>query len=180
MKPAVVWVTGMSGAGKTTVCRAMEGLLRPRLPALVRLDGDVLREVMGEDLGYSEPERCEQIGRMQRLAKSLAVQGHVVLVAALYANPELLAWNRQHLPGYFEVYVRASMDLLRGRDRRGLYREPGGGTPPQVVGMDIPWHEPQAPDLVLEADREAPVAEMAEQVIESVPELVCALRVDHG
>lgn len=130
----VIWVTGLSGAGKTTLCRAMEAILRPRLPGLVMVDGDAVRALFGHDLDYSEASRVRQIKRLQALAQFLSDQGLAVIVAALYASPELLRWNRDNLQPYFEVYVQAPLDLVRGRDSKGLY----GGDAQDVVGLDIP------------------------------------------
>jgi cytidine diphosphoramidate kinase len=98
---AVVWVTGISGAGKTTVCDDVANLVGDQVPELVRIDGDVVREVFGEGLGYKAADREIQIGRIQRLSRVLAEQGKLVLVTALYASDDLLSWNREHLPGYF-------------------------------------------------------------------------------
>ncbi len=167
----IIWVTGMSGAGKTTLCEALFELAKPRVPELLLLDGDVVRAVFGGELGFSEPERRVQIGRIQRLAKMLDEQGAVVLVAALYAHPDLLADNRRNFSAYFEVYVRASMQLLESRDSKGLF----GAKVPNVVGVDIPWHEPAHPDMTIDADQCEPPGLLAERVARSIPRLAQAL-----
>ena len=87
----VIWVSGLSASGKTTLCNAMWRLLKSQAPELVLLDGDVIRAVFSNDLGYREEDRVVQITRIQNLAKLLSDQGLVVLVAALYANHSLLA-----------------------------------------------------------------------------------------
>jgi len=167
----VIWVTGLSGAGKTALCAALYEALKPRLPALVRLDGDAMREMWGEQLGYREADRRIHISRVQRLAKLLADQGLVVLVAALYVHPELLAWNRTHLPGYVEIYLNASLELVRRRDVKQLYARAARGEIRDVVGVDIPWHTPTAPDLVIDVDH-APAPEvLARQVLDAIPRL---------
>jgi adenylylsulfate kinase len=118
----VIWLTGLSGAGKTALSDALIAAVKPRLPTLVRLDGDVIRAIFGAGLGYSEPERVVQIKRIQALAKELDQQGFVVLVAALYAHPDLLAWNRANFSDYFEVYLNTSLEEVQRRDAKGLYR----------------------------------------------------------
>lgn len=167
----VVWITGLSGAGKTTLSRALRDLVKPRLPALALVDGDTVR-AMFADLGYTEPERVVQIQRLQQLAKFLSDQDVVAIVAALYASPELLGWNRQNLPGYFEVYIEAPMALLRERDSKGLYAGADGGTE-NVVGVDIPWHAPTSPDMVIDAT--ATTGESALRIAKAVPRLAAAL-----
>lgn len=171
----VIWLTGLSGAGKTTIAEAMVDVLKPHMPQLVLVDGDVIRELFGASLGYEEPARREQIGRLQRLSGWLARQGQTVVVAALYAHPDLLAWNRENLPGYFEVYVNAPMDLLRERDSKGLYAGADSGQIPNVVGVDIPWHAPQQSDMVIDAGRIEPPSDVAMRIVCQIPHLAVAL-----
>jgi adenylylsulfate kinase-like enzyme len=167
----VIWVTGLSGAGKTTLCVALRDLLKPRLPQLVLLDGDVVREAFGAGLGFKEEDRMVQIGRMQRLARILSDQGQIVLVAALYSHPDLLAWNRENIKDYFEIYLRAPLKLVQDRDSKGLYH----GKAKDVVGVDIPWREPAHADLVIEADRAPSPARLAREVAAAIPTISEAL-----
>lgn len=167
----VIWITGLSGAGKTTLCEAVRALVKPRMPELVLLDGDVVRSAFGNDLSYREADRVVQIKRMQGLAAALERQGLVVLVAALYASPELLAWNRQNFADYFEIYVEAPLDLLRRRDTKALYRTAESGERRDVVGVDIPWHAPARPDMVIDAARGEPPEQLALRLIAAVPRL---------
>ena len=167
----VIWVTGLSGSGKTTLCRAIWDQLKPALPELVILDGDTVRAVFGGDLGYREQDRVVQIRRMQNLAKMLSGQGLTVLVAALYANPELLCWNRQNIDDYFEVYLEASLDTLKSRDRKGLYPGAGPEAVPNVVGVDIKWHPPEAPDIKFNTDSPEAPSVLAQRVISAIPRL---------
>jgi len=172
----VIWVTGLSGCGKTTLCDALHALLKPRMPQLIKLDGDEIRAAFGNDLGYAESERKKQIGRIQRMAKMLADQGLVVLVAALYSHPDLLAWNRANLPRYFEVYLRADVDFLATRDPKGLYRKSQRGEISDVVGVDIPWHAPQRADLVIDAAAQTPPDRLAFDVVRAIPDMTGMLR----
>ncbi|MBX3456234.1 adenylyl-sulfate kinase [Ferrovibrio sp.] len=172
---SVVWLTGISGAGKTTIAEAIHAQAKPYLPELVLIDGDVIRDLFGAGLGFHEAARHEQIGRIQRLARMLAEQGLVVLVAALYAHPDLLAWNRANLPGYVEVYVNTPLPLVQSRDVKGLYAKAAAGAMPNVVGLDIPWHAPAAPDLVIDGNAGETPQQSAARVIAVVPRLQAAM-----
>ncbi|MBI4283287.1 MAG: adenylyl-sulfate kinase, partial [Chloroflexi bacterium] len=86
----VIWVTGLAGSGKTSLCNALYRLLKPQLPELALLDGDVIRAAFGNDLTYSEEDRVKQVKRLQNVAKVLSEQGLVVIVAVVYAHPDLL------------------------------------------------------------------------------------------
>ena len=171
----VIWLTGLSGAGKTTLAATLRDILKPRLPQVVMIDGDTVREAFGVGLGYSEPERREQIQRIQRLAKMLTDQDLVVIVAALYCHPEIVKWNHEHLKGYFEVYIKASMTLLRQRDQKCLYSRAHSGEINSVVGIDIPWHAPRTPHLVINADEQIAPADSARRIIAAQPLLERAL-----
>lgn len=171
----IIWITGISGAGKTTLCDALARLVKPRLPELVVIDGDVVREIFGGALGYSEPERVQQIRRIQHLARELDRQGLVVLVAALYARADLLAWNRQNFQDYFEVYLDATLGLVQKRDAKGLYRKAAAGEMPCVVGIDVPWNAPAHADLRIDADQAPNPESLAVTVAAKVPRLAAAL-----
>lgn len=160
----ILWITGLSGSGKTTLATALEKKLRPTLPNLVLLDGDVIREVYGNDLGYKEVDRVRQITRIQRLAHFLEKQGIVVVVSALYANDDLLRENRRLFRRYFEVYLEADIEFLKTRECKGLYRKAFNGEMPDVVGVDIPWHAPKNPDLTFDLPSGIAPEEMLETV----------------
>jgi len=167
----VIWVTGLSGAGKTTLCTTLYDRVKPRMPELVILDGDVIRRAYGNDLTHCEADRVRQVKRLRAMAGVLAEQDLVVLVAVLYAHPDLLAWNRKNLPNYFEVYLDASLETVMDRDDKGIYGAARRGEMPDVVGLDIPWHAPQNPDLRLDGDKRATPEELADQLIRAVPHL---------
>ncbi|MEC8173712.1 MAG: adenylyl-sulfate kinase [Pseudomonadota bacterium] len=165
----IIWVTGISAAGKTTLCSAIRGLLKPRVPELVVLDGDVVRAAFGNDLTHTEEDRVVQVNRLQSMAKVLEAQGIVVLVGVLYSHPELLAWNRDNFEEYFEVYLRITVDAAAARDPKGLYAMARAGDMPNVVGIDIPWHEPERPDLVVDQENPDEPDVEARRIIETIP-----------
>lgn len=173
---SVVWVTGLSSSGKTTLCNGIWKLVKSRLPELVLLDGDMIREAFGNDLGYNEEDRIVQVKRTQNLAKMLSRQGLVVVVAMLYSNSALLNWNRCNIEDYFEVYLKASMATVRSRDAKCLYAKAEAGKIGDVVGMDIAWHAPEAPDLVITTNNLTNPDELARQVVAAIPRLASALK----
>ncbi len=146
----VVWLIGLSAAGKTTIGKQLYDTLKPSHPNLVFIDGDDIRKVFGNDLGHTMEDRLKNAERICRLCKYFASQGIHVVCSILSLFPESREWNRNNIPDYFEVYIKAPMAALENREFKGLYRDFEQGKITGVVGKDIPFAEPNQPDLVLD------------------------------
>ena len=146
MEGRVYWLTGLSGAGKTTIGRLWYEDLRARGVPAVFLDGDELRQVFGDDLGFTEADRRKSAMRNARLCALLGRQGLTVVCCTISMFHSVRAWNRANIPGYYEVYIEASMDTLRRRDQKGLYSQ----NVDNVAGVGLQVELPEAPDLVLD------------------------------
>lgn len=167
----VLWFTGLSGSGKTTICKYLYSRLKCRIPEIVILDGDSVRESISTDLGFSESDRIRQVTRVQRLAKILSDQGLIVLVAVVYANPKLLEWNRREINGYFEILIDAPLRIVQARDPKGIYASARRGEIKNIVGLDLPWHRAGQPDLVITPETHGTPENAAEAVALAVPAL---------
>lgn len=148
----VLWITGLSASGKTTVAEAFLEISKDSGVQKVLLDGDSVRELFGGDLGYDENSRIKHIQRVQRLAKFLTDQGIDVVVAALYSNREILAENRKLFDKYFEIYLKADIEFLKLRENKSLYTKSQNNEIHDVVGVDIQWQEPMTPDLIIDTN----------------------------
>lgn len=166
----VIWLCGLSGSGKSTIGNALFEILKPLIPNLVIVDGDNIRELFGNDLGFDIDSRIRQIGRIQRIVKFLIDQDIAVIVTALFSTDELLEYNRRNFNRYFEVLVKAPIHILEMRDTKGLYKGARLGRIKNVVGIDIPWNEPTASDLVANTEVSS-VDEIVLQIIEENPHL---------
>ncbi len=167
----VIWFTGLSGAGKSVLAHKVHDILAVRQHQVALVDDDACFVCHDDDCSLSESDWFVHGGKVQALAKELAEQGVWVLVTALYAHPELLEWNRAHIPGYFEVFVDVPLELARHRDPRGLYADFASGEIENLVGLDVPFHRPEDPDLILDAGREEPPEQSALRIIATVPGL---------
>ena len=132
----VYWITGLSGAGKTTVGRELWQRLRTAGRSAIFLDGDALREVIAEDLGHNVASRRTSAMRNARLCRMLASQGTDVVCPTISLFHEIQVWNRRNIPGYCEIYLRVPMEELRRRDAKGLYAAADRGELRDVVGLD--------------------------------------------
>jgi len=148
----VVWIIGMSGSGKTTLANQVVERIRRADGKVVLLDGDLIRDLFKNDVDHTVEGRRRNAERLSVLSKYLAVQGVHVVAAVLSIFPEWRQWNRDNIPDYSEVYIRASMQTLLRRDIKDLYIKAKRGEIENVVGVDIPFPEPENPDLIIEND----------------------------
>lgn len=160
----VYWITGLSGAGKTTIGKLLYEKIRAEHPNTVFLDGDTMRKVFGDDLGYSKEERRKCAMRYSRLCAMLQQQGMNVICCTISMFDSVREWNRENIQNYKEIYVKVSMETLRRRDQKGLYSGTTEEKVNEVVGIHMEIEEPKCPDLVLENDGEKSPEEQVERV----------------
>jgi adenylylsulfate kinase len=150
---AVVWITGLSGAGKTTLAEALERALFERGCSVFVLDGDKVRGGLCADLGFSLPERSENIRRIGEVARLFCQSGQIVLVSAI--SP--LRADRQRAralvpaPHFIEVYCRCPLAVCEERDPKGLYRKARAGQLPEFTGISSPYEAPEAPEVLVDS-----------------------------
>ena len=143
----------------------MYNLLCEKRDGVVFLDGDDLRAVFGNDLGYTAQDRKMSAMRNARLCGLLAGQGLVVVCCTISMFHDVRAYNRGNLAGYREVYVQAPKEVLIARNQKGLYSGVMDQTTRHVAGMDLTVEEPVTPDLVLYNDGSRTPEELAEQIL---------------
>ncbi|MCW5893779.1 MAG: adenylyl-sulfate kinase [bacterium] len=147
----VVWITGLSGAGKSTIARAVyERLCAHGHARAALVDGDVFRALTGADVGHDLEGRLLNARRIAAYCAARADEGSLVVCATMSLFHEIRRWNRRHVARYLEVYLRAPLEVLVRRDAKGLYRAALAGRVRGVVGVDLPYDEPAEPDLVLD------------------------------
>lgn len=162
----VYWITGRSGAGKTTIGRLFYQRLKQEFSNTVFLDGDIMREVFGADMGYTETERRKCAMRYARLCNMLQKQDLNVVCCTVSMFDSVREWNRENISGYKEIYIKVSTDTLYRRDQKGLYSGDTTEKEKEVTGIQIPLEEPKSPDLVLENDGDRTPEEQLDRMIE--------------
>ncbi|MGR5205711.1 MULTISPECIES: adenylyl-sulfate kinase [Vibrio] len=152
-KPAVLWFTGLSGAGKSTIAGALENRLSELGYHTYLLDGDNVRHGLCSDLGFSEQDRRENIRRIGELAKLMADAGLIVLSAFISPHRVERQLVRDLLPDgeFIEVFVNASLEVCEGRDPKGLYKKARAGEISNFTGIDSEYQAPANPEIDLPA-----------------------------
>jgi len=149
-----VWLTGLSGAGKTTITQALEKKLRDGGYALEVLDGDIVRTNLTKGLGFSKEDRDENIRRIGFVANLLTRHGVIVLVSAISPYREIRDEVRQRIGNFVEVFVNAPLAVCEGRDVKGLYARARSGEIKGFTGIDDPYEPPLNPDVECRTDLE--------------------------
>ena len=148
----VIWLVGLSGAGKSVIGRSLFAAMKAETPATVLVDGDEIREIFrhdGDD-AYTVEGRRRNAERIRQLCAWLDRQGIDVVCCILSIFEESHRWNRSTYGEYLEVYVSAPIEVLEERNPKDLYGRAQRGEMTDVVGVDIPFTPPEAPDLVIE------------------------------
>jgi bifunctional enzyme CysN/CysC len=165
-RPAVLWFTGLSGSGKSTIANLVEKMLAAQGRHTMVLDGDNVRHGLNRDLGFSEADRVENIRRIAEVAKLFVDAGLIVLASFIspYRAERLLARERVEEGEFIEIFVDTPIDECRRRDPKGLYRRADAGQLRNFTGVDAPYEPPEAPELRL-ATLDAGPEQLAEQVV---------------
>lgn len=167
----MIWITGLSGAGKSTTAKLVADHYIGLGKCVVRLDGDELREVFGStDTGdaHMRSERLSLARSYSRLCRLLASQGVVVIIATISMFEEVYSWNRENIANYFEAYLKVPLQKLEERDPKDIYKRFRSGELSNVAGLDLPVDEPKHPNWELEFNAESNAVKVAESMIKSI------------
>lgn len=160
-----LWVTGLSGSGKTTIARAMiEQLARHTITPLL-LDGDQLRQALPDGNGYSHEDRKKLAYSYARLAKLFAEQGHLVICATISMYDEVRFWNRENIPGYYEVYLKVDLETLQSRDPKAIYAQATAKMDAPVLGVTTSFEAPKCPDMIFNNDGHCSPSDIAHDIL---------------
>ena len=160
---AVYWITGLSRAGKTTISKILHKKLVKIGCKSVLLDGDQLRAMFGDDLGYSRNDRLISAQRNLQICKGLADQEFQVLCATISMFDDIRRWGRENIPEFRVIYLRVPANTLRRRGDDGFYDD---GVSVNIVGADQDWDEPRDADLVLDNYGEQSAEDNAEIIFQ--------------
>ena len=167
---ATIWLTGLSGAGKSTVANELYGHLKGRGKRVEILDGDVIRTNLSKGLGFSKEDRDTNIRRIGFVSKLLSRNGVTVIVAAISPYREVRDEIRDEIGDFIEVFVGCPLDELVKRDVKGLYAKALAGELPNFTGVSDPYEEPLNPEVSLNTDNES-VEESTSKVLGKLQEL---------
>ena len=149
-KGCVIWITGLSGAGKTTLSKDLGNKLKKIGIPCVLLDGDIIRSIFSGDkdkIDHTNESRKRMAIKYSRLSFIIASQGYCVITSVIGMFREIYSWNKKHLPGYYEIFLDIPICELKKRDPKGIYRKFSLGKITNVAGLDLKIQKPLNSDL---------------------------------
>lgn len=152
-----IWLTGLPSAGKTTIAKELVPLLRARGWGVELLDGDEIRRGLSSDLGFGRVAREAHAARVTFVAKVLARNGVIPIVALISPYRTSRARAREEIGRFVEVYVSTPIEVCEQRDVKGLYKKAREGTIKEMTGVDDPYEPPEKPDIVVDTLNRTPV-----------------------
>jgi adenylyl-sulfate kinase len=159
-----IWLTGLPCAGKTTIGKALVPLLRARGWSVELLDGDEIRRGLSADLGFDRAAREAHAGRVSFVAKVLARNGVIPIVALISPYRSSRARARTEIGRFVEVFVSTPLEICEQRDVKGLYKKAREGKIKEFTGVDDPYEPPERPDITIDTVRKTP-DESAEYIL---------------
>lgn len=165
-----LWFTGWSGSGKTTLAAALEAELRKKdIRYIQHLDGDIVREDLCRDLGFSKADRDENIRRVTFVASMLSNNGVTTLVSFISPYAAMRMYARSKCHNFVEIFVKCDKETLMKRDVKGLYQRALRNEIPGFTGISDPYEEPDSPEIILDTGRES-VSESVSKVLNYLEE----------
>jgi adenylylsulfate kinase len=169
-KGFILWFTGLSGSGKTTISKALEPELKARGCKVEILDGDVVRTNLSKGLGFSKADRDTNILRIGFVANLLSRNGVVAITAAISPYQAIRDEVRAMESNFVEVYVKAPLEVCEARDVKGMYAKARKGEIKGFTGIDDPYEEPINPEIICYTDQES-VPESVTKILGKLKEL---------
>lgn len=149
-----IWLTGLSGAGKSTIAQALGDELQRRGQPVEIIDGDVIRTTLSKGLGFSREDRDTNIARIALVCSLLSKHGVTAISAAISPYAQARAAARAQIERFIEVYVECPLEVVKARDVKGLYRQAERGEIASFTGVSDPYEPPHNPEVVVHTDRQ--------------------------
>nr|HIL75267.1 adenylyl-sulfate kinase [Rhodospirillales bacterium] len=152
-KPVVLWFTGLSASGKTTIANLLEEYLHARDRHTFLLDGDNIRHGLNKDLSFTDPDRVENIRRIAEISKLMVEAGLIVIASFIspFYTDRRMARSLMEEGEFIEIYINASIELCASRDPKGLYKKAQNGQIKNFTGIDSGYDIPKRPEIIIDS-----------------------------
>ncbi len=165
-----LWFTGLPCSGKSAIADRLAEILKERGLRVERLDGDIVRQSLTKDLGFSKADRDTNIRRVTFVAKLLSRNGVAVLTSFVSPYKAIRDESRKEIEHFVEAYAKCSLEECIRRDVKGMYKKAIEGKIPEFTGISDPYEEPEKPEILVETDKET-LEESTQKVLKRLEEL---------
>jgi len=169
----VIWITGLSGSGKTTISKNIYTTLKSKYIHTILLDGDVIREVLNHSYGYTLEERLKGAKQIHGLCKLLEQEGMIVVCATMSLFHEIQELNRKTFSDYCEIFLDVKISELYMRDKNSLYSNAKNGLEKNVVGIDLKYESPISPELSLDNNNTSDIEKNTTSILSILETKLC-------
>lgn len=169
MRGIVIWLTGLPCSGKTSISKEIEKYFKDNNLPIQRLDGDIVRETISNDLGFSKEDRDLNIERLSYVAQMLSENGVNVVSAFVSPYQKMRDFTRSLCENFIEVHVNCSIDECKRRDVKGMYAKAAKGEIKDFTGVQDPYEIPQNPEITVNTEKES-LEESFKRIIEYIEE----------
>lgn len=159
------WITGLSGAGKTSIGNVLYYEIRKEHDNVLLLDGDILKVILSDDPAYSIAARKKRAMQYAKMCKLLTDQGMIVICCTISMSDYVREWNRKNISNYIEVFLDVSIDILKKRDKKGIYTQTQEGKQKNVLGIDLKVEFPKKPDIIIKNDGRYTIKECVDNIL---------------
>ena len=163
------WITGLSGSGKTTIGNRLYYEMKKTYDNVVLLDGDILKEIVDENVGYSDEQRRKRAMKYAKICRMLTDQNIYVICCTVAMYDEVRQWNRENNKRYVEVFLDVPVEVLKERNQKGLYSGLDTGKVKNVSGMDLQVEFPKSPDITVINDGSRTVVDVVKEIMNFQP-----------
>lgn len=168
-KGKLIWITGLSGAGKTTIGKKVYEILKKKFNNCVFIDGDIIREMFDNDLNYDIGDRFKNAIRISKLCEFLTSQNIHVICATMSLFKEIHEMNRLKIKNYYEIFIDVEISELIRRDQKGLYSKVKNGDIENVIGVDLSYDKPSKPFLTIKnTNHDVSIEDKAKEILFNV------------
>jgi len=170
-RPCILWFTGLSGSGKSTIANAVESLLFEQNKHTYLLDGDNIRQALNKDLAFSKQDRVENIRRIGEVARLFSDSGLIVITAFIspFKKDREMVREMARQGEFIEIFIDTPLDICEQRDPKGLYQKARAGEIKDFTGIDSPYEAPTNPEIRI-VNHNISIAEGAQQVLDYLKE----------
>ena len=170
MNGYTIWFTGLSGSGKTTIAEELAKVLRENHVDVVLLDGDIVRQNLSKDLGYTKEERDIHITRVANVCYLIGTNDVLNIACVLSPTRKIRRYARNKIKNFIEVYVKCHIETCIKRDVKGHYKKAKEGKLKNFVGIDIQYEEPEKPEIIINTDKES-IKEGVDKILDFLTEV---------